>query len=64
MVGNLTLSQAEPAVIAVVLAVAAGAILALIVDAMIPEAFEIAHEYSGVFTVIGFLIAFALSKGF
>jgi ZIP family zinc transporter len=46
-----------------VMAVAAGAILALIVDTMIPEAFEVTHEYSGLITVIGFLAAFALSKG-
>ena len=62
MVGNLTLSQSDPAIIAVVLAVAAGAILALIVDTMIPEAFEITHEYAGLITVIGFLSAFAISK--
>jgi ZIP family zinc transporter len=62
MIGNLTLSQSDPAIIAVVLAVAAGAILALIVDTMIPEAFEITHEYAGLITVIGFLSAFAISK--
>ena len=62
MFGNLAVSQADPAVIAIVLAVAAGAILAMIVDTMIPEAFEIAHEYAGLITVIGFLAAFVLSK--
>jgi ZIP family zinc transporter len=63
MIGNLTLSNADPKIIAVVLAVAAGAILALIVDTMIPEAFEVTHEYSGIITVLGFLTAFALSRG-
>jgi len=29
---------------------------------MIPEAFEIAHDYAGLITVIGFLAAFILSK--
>lgn len=62
MFGNLALAQAGPALIAIVLAVAAGAILAMIVDTMIPEAFEVAHEYAGLITVIGFLSAFALSK--
>ena len=64
MLGNLTLAHADPKIIAVVLAVAAGAILALIVDNLIPEAFEVTHEYSGIITVVGFLMAFALSKGF
>jgi ZIP family zinc transporter len=43
-------------------AVAAGAILAMIADTMMPEAFETAHEYAGLVTVAGFLAAFALSK--
>jgi len=42
-------------------AVAAGAILAMIADTMIPEAFEANHNYAGLVTVFGFLIAFALS---
>jgi ZIP family zinc transporter len=49
-------------VIAATEAVAAGAILAMIADTMIPEAFEIAHDYAGLITVGGFLAAFALSK--
>jgi ZIP family zinc transporter len=49
-------------VIAATTAVAAGAILAMIVDTMIPEAFEVAHNFAGLITVIGFLAAFALSK--
>jgi ZIP family zinc transporter len=43
-------------------AVAAGAILAMIADTMIPEAFEITRDYAGLITVIGFLAAFTLSK--
>jgi len=49
-------------VIAATQAVAAGAILAMIADTMIPEAFETAHEYAGLITVAGFLAAFALSR--
>jgi zinc transporter, ZIP family len=48
--------------IAATTAVAAGAILAMLVDTMIPEAFEEAHNFAGLITVIGFLVAFALSK--
>jgi zinc transporter, ZIP family len=43
-------------------AVAAGAILAMLADTMIPEAFEFAHNYAGLITVVGFLCAFVLSK--
>jgi ZIP family zinc transporter len=43
-------------------AVAAGAILAMIADTMIPEAFEVARDYAGLITVAGFLSAFVLSK--
>jgi ZIP family zinc transporter len=52
----------SPVYVAAVNAVAAGAILAMIADTMIPEAFETAHEYAGLVTVAGFLAAFALSK--
>ena len=43
-------------------AVAAGAILAMLVDTMIPEAFEQAHDFAGLNAVSGFLLAFVLSK--
>ena len=49
-------------VIAGTTAVAAGAILAMLADTMIPEAFATAHEFAGFITVAGFLSAFALSK--
>jgi ZIP family zinc transporter len=49
-------------VIAATTAVAAGAILAMLADTMIPEAFEATHNYAGLITVIGFLCAFLLSK--
>lgn len=49
-------------VIAATTAVAAGAILAMLTDTMIPEAFEVTHNYTGLITVFGFLCAFLLSK--
>lgn len=49
-------------VIAATVAVAAGAILAMLADTMVPEAFEEEREYAGLITVFGFLIAFVLSK--
>jgi ZIP family zinc transporter len=51
-----------PKVISSTTAVAGGAILTMIVDTMIPEAFEEEHEWAGLFTVLGFLIAFGASK--
>lgn len=49
-------------VIAGTTAVAAGAILAMLADTMIPEAFAEAHDFAGLITVFGFLCAFILSK--
>lgn len=62
LIGNLALAGAPPELIAFVNAVAAGAILAMLVDTMIPEAFEVAHDFAGLVTVLGFLAAFILSK--
>ncbi|WP_066726333.1 MULTISPECIES: ZIP family metal transporter [Sphingomonas] len=60
--GYVTLAGASPDLIAATTAVAAGAILAMLVDTMIPEATEETHEFSGLIAVAGFLIAFVLSK--
>lgn len=49
-------------VIAATTAIAAGAILAMIADTMMPEAFETAHNWAGLITVMGFLTAFMLTK--
>jgi ZIP family zinc transporter len=62
MFGNAAMQNASPDTIAATTAIAAGAILAMLVDTMIPEAYETAHEYAGLITVVGFLAAFALSK--
>lgn len=43
-------------------ALAAGAILSMVADTMVPEAFEKTHNATGLITVIGFLAAFMLSK--
>lgn len=60
--GNLLLAGAAPGVIAAVTAIAAGAILAMLVDTMIPEATEATHDFSGLIAVVGFLLAFVLTK--
>ncbi|MEU8114796.1 ZIP family zinc transporter [Micromonospora sp. NPDC048947] len=61
LVGNTLLGGAPPEVMAAITALAAGAILAMITDTMVPEAFENAHLLVGLITVAGFLTAFALS---
>jgi zinc transporter, ZIP family len=62
LAGNLLLAGTSPGLVAAVNAVAAGAILAMLADTMIPEAFEEARENTGLITVAGFLAAFTLSK--
>lgn len=52
----------SPDVIAATTAIAAGAILSMLADTMVPEAFEQTHDATGLITVIGFLSAFMLSK--
>jgi ZIP family zinc transporter len=60
--GYLAFDGVAPAAVAAVQAVAAGAILAMIVDTMVPEAFEGTQDYAGLIAVTGFLVAFLLSK--
>jgi zinc transporter, ZIP family len=57
LVGYVALDGVSPAVLAVITAVAAGAILAMLADTMIPEAFERAHVLTGLITALGFLTA-------
>jgi ZIP family zinc transporter len=60
--GYVALNGVDPGVVAAVQATAAGAILTMVVDTMVPEAFEGTHDYAGIIAVSGFLAAFALSK--
>ncbi len=62
LVGYTVFSHFPDQVIAATTAVAAGAILAMLADTMIPEAFQETHDFAGLITVIGFLIAFLISK--
>ncbi|HEX5569338.1 MAG TPA: ZIP family zinc transporter [Streptomyces sp.] len=61
VLGYAVVGGLSPAVVAVVTAIAAGAILAMIADTMIPEAFEDTHLAIGLIVVSGFLLSFALS---
>lgn len=60
--GNVAFAGLAPEWVAAVQGVAAGAILAMIVDTMVPEAFEGTRDYAGLIAVAGFLVAFVLSR--
>ena len=62
LAGYTLFESVSPAMVAATTAIAAGAILAMLADTMIPEAFAEAHDFAGLITVLGFLAAFALSK--
>jgi zinc transporter, ZIP family len=54
--------DASPRTIAFILAFAGGAILTMLADTMMPEAFEHGGKLVGVFTTAGFALAFAISS--
>src|SRR4051794_11019425 len=60
LIGYLALGSAPPEAVALITAVAAGAILTMIADTMIPEAFEKTRTWTGLITTVGFLVAFAI----
>ncbi|GAA2298060.1 ZIP family zinc transporter [Nonomuraea roseoviolacea subsp. roseoviolacea] len=62
LAGYALLGGAPAAVLAGIIALAGGAILTMVADTMIPEAFENAHLMTGLITLAGFLLAFAVSK--
>ena len=62
LVGNLVLEGAPDETIAAITAIAAGAILAMVADTMIPEAFEKTHLYAGLIATVGFLTAFTIGR--
>ena len=61
LLGYVFLGDASPQAVALITAVAAGAILTMIADTMIPEAFEDTQIWTGLIAAIGFLTAFAIS---
>jgi len=62
IIGYTSMRSVNPEIIAAITALAAGAILTMIVDTMVPEAFDEARDLAGFIAVAGFLAAFALSK--
>lgn len=62
VLGYSVFGSFSPSIVAATTTVAAGAMLAMIADTMMPEAFAEAHDFAGLITVAGFLVSFALSK--
>ena len=62
LLGYAVFDTASPAAIAFVLAFAGGAILTMLADTMMPEAFEYGGRVAGLATTLGFALAFALSS--
>jgi len=59
--GYLLVGDLGGGAVAAANAIAAGAILCMIADTMIPEAFSESHDFAGLVTVVGFLAGFSLS---
>ena len=62
LAGFVLFENVSPEIVAATTATAAGAILAMLADTMMPEAFETVHDFTGMITVAGFLAAFLLGK--
>lgn len=60
MLGFALLSGASPEVVAVVTTIAAGGIMAMVANTMIPEAFAADRSLTGLWAALGFALAFAL----
>jgi ZIP family zinc transporter len=60
--GYLSLGTAASTLPAMILAFAAGGVLAMLAESMIPEAFAGAQPFIGLITVVGFLVAFLIIK--
>jgi ZIP family zinc transporter len=62
LAGYVLLDGASPRTVAIVLAFAGGAVLTMLADAMMPEAFERGGKLAGLATTLGFALAFAISE--
>ncbi len=62
MAGFAFLGHSSPLIHSAIMAFASGAILAMLCDTMIPEAFKFGGRFVALVTVLGFFLAFTLSK--
>jgi ZIP family zinc transporter len=61
-IGFAILSKASPSIISIAISFAAGAILVMLAESMIPEAYDEGGMKIGIATMVGFAVAFILSK--
>ena len=62
MLGYLVFGSFPETVNAFITAIAAGGILSMVAETMIPEAFEEAQSYIGLITALGFMVFYLLMK--
>jgi zinc transporter, ZIP family len=62
MAGYGLLGSAPPGAVAFVQSFAAGAVLTMLADTMMPEAFEHARQVAGLATTLGFVVAFGIAQ--
>jgi ZIP family zinc transporter len=62
LLGYSVVSRFSPQAISATTAFAAGGLLAMLAETMIPEAFEKVHNFIGLITVAGFLVFFIMVK--
>jgi ZIP family zinc transporter len=60
--GYSIFQDAPPETVSFVLTFAAGAILTMLADTMIPEAYEHGGKLTGVVTTLGFVVAFGIHQ--
>lgn len=60
--GFVLLDEAPGETTAFITALAAGAILAMVCDTMIPEAFRTTHRFTGLLATLGFLLSFTVHE--
>jgi ZIP family zinc transporter len=63
LAGYMLLTAASDESVALMQAIGGGALLVLIIDTMIPEAFAETHEAAGLITASGFITGFVLAVG-
>ncbi len=62
IIGFLILSRADKAIVSIALSYASGAILVMLAESMIPEAFEEGGSKIGLAAMAGFIVAFVLGR--
>ena len=62
LLGFTILADAPVELTGFITSLAAGAMLAMICDTMIPEAFRKAHNYTGLLATLGFLVSFVIHQ--